>query len=208
MLIEEWLQWLQIASMGMSFILTAFMLWRYFVKREKHILIWTLAWLLVGIRVVIGLSGPKFLITNFMNDSLTIAHDLLWFLGLAILLRFTYMKRYIFPLIYLFFHLLISGVLYFWLKSNVYAAIETTIFAHPILLFILSWYFYICSRAIKSMGAKIISTSFFFWALDYIIFGVGYFGMGNQFAGILGWGIGLIFRIVIFIGFLKMTVEK
>lgn len=113
-----------------------------------------------------------------------------------------------FPVLYPSTHSIISALSYFYLGSKVYGAIETTIFAHPILLFILSWYFHICAKVTKNLGARIISISFLLWAFDYIIFGIPYFGMGITIAGAIGWSIGLIFRVTIFIGFLMMTVRK
>jgi hypothetical protein len=84
----------------------------------------------------------------------------------------------------------------------------TTIFAHPILLFVLSWYFHICAKVTRYLGARVISVFFSLWALDYIIFGVPYFGMGMAIAGVIGWSIGLIFRIMMFVGFSMMALSR
>ncbi len=205
---EQWLYWTRIFCILLSLALTGLMLERYLVKREYHLLIWMVAWLTVAGRVTWETFLPKKLGFNFINDFLTITHDLLWFIGLVILLEGTSLLKFIFPFTYLALHSLLSAIFYFGLKSNILGAIESSIFTHPILLFILSWYFYLCFKALKSLGAKIISFSYLLWALDYIIFGVPYFGMGMQLAGVLGWSIGLIFRISIFIGFLILIREE
>jgi hypothetical protein len=100
-------------------------------------------------------------------------------------------------------HSIINALLYFGMNSRVYGAIETTIIAHPILLFILFWYFHVCARVTKHLGARIISIAFVLWAFDYIIFGAGI-----MIAGVIGWSIGLIFREANFIGFLMMAVRS
>jgi hypothetical protein len=207
-ILELWLYWTQIACIIMSVVLAGFMGYRFYLKRSIPILAWTFAWSIVAVRVAVGLLFPFSFTREFINDFLTISHDLLWFLGLAILLGMTRVGTVYFPVPYLTMHSIINALLYFGMNSRVYGAIETTIIAHPILLFILFWYFHVCARVTKHLGARIISIAFVLWAFDYIIFGVPYFGAGIMIAGVIGWSIGLIFRVAIFIGFLMMAMRS
>jgi hypothetical protein len=206
--LEQWLYWTQIACIAMSVVLAGFMGYRYLLKRSTTILVWAFAWFVVALRVAAGLFFPFSFTRDFINDFLTISHDLLWLLGLAILLEMGRLGRIYFPLLYLTMHSIINALLYFGLGSRVYGAVETTIFAHPIILFILFWYFHVCAGITGHIGARIISISFLLWALDYIILGVPYFGMGITIAGAIGWTIGLIFRVTIFVGFLMMATRE
>jgi hypothetical protein len=178
------------------------------LKGNKAIGVWALAWFVIAIRIASGLFLPFSLLGAFINDFLTISHDLLWFLGLMILLEMTDIEKVYFPALYLLIHSIINALLHFGMKNRVYGAIATDIFAHPILLFILFRYFHICARVTKGLGARIVGLSFLLWAFDYIIFGVPYFGMGIPLAGVIGWTIGLIFRASIFIGYLMMAIGR
>lgn len=136
-ILELWLYWTQIACIIMSVVLAGFMGYRFYLKRSIPILAWTFAWSIVAVRVAVGLLFPFSFTREFINDFLTISHDLLWFLGLAILLGMTRVGTVYFPVLYLTMHSIINALLYFGMNSRVYGAIETTIIAHPILLFIL-----------------------------------------------------------------------
>jgi hypothetical protein len=205
--IELWLYWTQIAAIAMSLALTAFMLWRYSLRRHSHILIWAIAWALVALRVAVGLFLPISFLREFIHDFLIIAADLLWFFGLAILMEMSRTKKMVFPMVYLSIFSSIMFIIYLGLEDQLMGAVATTI-AHPLLLFILFWYFHVCAEVTGYLGAKIISFSFLLWALDFMIFGVPYFGAGISIAGVLGWSIGLIFRVMMFIGFSMMALRK
>jgi hypothetical protein len=205
--IELWLYWTQIASVAMSLVLAAFMLWRYSLRKHSHILIWAIAWAIVALRVALGLFFSISFLREFIYNFLIIVTDLLWFFGLALLLEMSRTKKMIFPIAYLSIFSSITSVIYFILENQLAGAVVTTI-AHPLLLFILFWYFHVCAEVTGYLGAKIISFSFLLWALDYIIFGVSYFGMGITIAGVLGWSIGLIFRVMTFIGFSMMALKR
>jgi hypothetical protein len=206
--IELWLYWTQIACIVMSSVLAMFMLWRYSLRKHSHILIWAVAWAFVALRVAVGLFFSISFLREFINDFLTITADLLWFFGLALLLEMPRTKKIVFPTVYLSIFSLVIFFIYFKLENQLMGAAVTTIFAHPILLFILFWYFHVCAEVTGYLGAKIISLSFLLWALGYIIFGVPYFGAGSSIAGVLGWSIGLIFRVMMFLGFTMMALKK
>jgi len=205
--IELWLYWTQIASITMSLVLTAFMLWRYSLRKHEHILIWAVAWAIVALRVAVGLFSSISFLREFIHDFLIIAADLLWFFGLALLLEMSKMKKTVFPIVYLSIFSSVTSIIYLRLENQLVGAVVTTI-AHSLLLFILFWYFHVCAEVTGYLGAKIISFSFLLWALDYIIFGVPYFGAGISIAGVLGWSIGLIFRVMMFLGFSMMALRK
>lgn len=206
--IEIWLYWTQVACVLMSLTLAAFMLWRYHLMRRAHILVWAVAWTVVALRVAVGLLFPFSFLREYINDLLTITGDLIWFLGLTLILEVSEVKKTYFPITYLSIFSITASIIYFGLNDRMLGAIVTTIFAHPALLFMLSWYFHICARVTGYLGARIISFSFLLWAMDYIIFGVPYFGAGIDIAGVLGWNIGLVFRVMILLGFLMIVLRR
>jgi hypothetical protein len=203
----EWLVWTRWASVIMSFSLTLLLLFRYLSKRQAHIAIWSTAWALVGFRVLADIYLQLSIMGRFIVDLMTLGHDMLWYLGIATVLGFTGMKRG-FSLIYFVGSVLLSAYFYFGLGNMVLGAAVTVIFTHPIILLVLAWFFFLSWRKTKHIGVAIISISFVLWALDYIIFGIPYFGLGDVMAGVYGWSIGLIFRVAIFIGFVILITKK
>lgn len=204
----EWLLWTRWASVMMSFSLTSLLLFRYLGKRQAYIALWSVAWALVGFRVLADIYLQLSVTGRFIIDLMTLGHDMLWYLGIATLLGFTGMRREGFTLAYFAGSTLLSAYFYFGLSSIVLGAAATVIFTHPAILMILAWFFFLSWRKTKHIGVAIISLSFVLWALDYIIFGVPYFGLGDVMAGVYGWSIGLIFRVMIFIGFIILITKK
>ncbi|MEW5937223.1 MAG: hypothetical protein AB1665_05330 [Candidatus Thermoplasmatota archaeon] len=216
---DEVILYLKIASIVMSVLIAGFIcrLGSGRGRRSPQLLFWALAWVIVALRVLVQLLSPSKppdevlqsdLLGYFLGDVLTVLHDLLWFVGLAIVLEFSTAKRVYFPIAYMAVHSIIVGTLYFSLNNTILAAIETTMIAHPLLLFVLFWYFYVTAQETKRWGTSLVAASFLLWALDYIVFGVPYFGIGIGLAGALGWIIGFVFRTMILIGFIFMVIEQ
>lgn len=140
-LLEQWLYWTQVACIVMSAVLAGLMGYRYALKRSAPLLLWAVAWCIITIRVASGLLLSYSLVRDFVNDFLTINHDLLLFLRLAVLLEMGNTGKVYFPVLYLTMHSIISALLYFGLGSRLFGAIETVLFAHP--------YFSLCCSGIS-----------------------------------------------------------
>ncbi|MEW6685109.1 MAG: hypothetical protein AB1393_02750 [Candidatus Edwardsbacteria bacterium] len=204
---QTYLFWIQIAAIGLSVVLTTFMLARFAIVKSRHILIWAVAWFVVAVRVAVGLFLPLQSTGLFLNDFLTVVHDLFWLLGVIVLLELTPWMSYL-PLLFLLIYVPLSAIFYFGVNNKVLGTGLTTIIAHPFLLFLLSWYFYQGGKVLRSLGAKIIAGAFALWALDYIALGVLWYAQRIPLAGTIGWTVGFLFRLALFLGFILMVTEQ
>lgn len=192
----------------MSFTIALLFLYRYQSRRQIHIAVWSVAWVLVGFRVLADIYLSFSIADRFIIDLMTIGHDMLWYLGIAALLGFTRMKKEGLTIAYFTSFAALSAYLYFGLHSMVLGTAVTVILMHPAALLILAYLFYLSWVKTRHVGVAIISGSFILWALDYIIFGIPYFAFNDIMAGVYGWSIGFIFRVTIFIGFITLIARR
>ena len=128
----------EVATIFLSAVIAAMIVHRYFSKRKPHLLHWSAAWTVVGVRVLVGvLLTPLSASEAFIYNGLTIFHDLLWFVGIAILMGLKHNGKFVFPMGFLGMDLIVDGFLLFGMHDPVASSAWTTLVAHPALLFIL-----------------------------------------------------------------------
>lgn len=200
-------QLMEICALGMS-ILIALLLVLNLRKGRKHIYAWCAAWLLISIRTYISLYEPLPLFEAFLRDLMIVLSDLFFFVGIAYLLELGLNYRFLMPTTFFFLHTGISGLLYLFFENPMYGATFTNLFSNPVLLFVVFYFFNEGGVKTDNSGLRIIAVGFLIWGMDFAIFGPLYYGAGYVFAGMLGWTIGFIARLIIFMGFLLLLPKK
>ncbi|MDG6220475.1 MAG: hypothetical protein QCI38_03400 [Candidatus Thermoplasmatota archaeon] len=205
---EEVVVYLTIAAAALSFLIAGFVYNRYRKNKKPHLLLWFLAWTLVGIRTTleiwVGLFDDNLLLL-YAADVMTIGHSILWFLGLAYLLELPHILKKVFPLTYLLTHAILAGFLYFDIESRVAGAAVTYLIFTPAIFFIIGGFFYAPAKKRGKWGMSLVCGAFILWGLDYLVFGIPVYAYGDDLAGVFGWTLGIIFRIMAFTGFVMMV---
>lgn len=173
-------------------------------KNNPHILCWTVAWAIISVRTFMAIFEPLSIPLGFVRDAMIVASDILFFVGIAVLIDFGTLYRTFMPGIFMLTHLSISGILYLFYDSAVLGATFTNLFSNPVLLFLVFYFFNEAGIKMNSFPLRLIGMGFLLWAIDFVIFGPLYYGAGYLFAGMCGWIIGFIARIIIFVGFVYL----
>ncbi|MEM3397322.1 MAG: hypothetical protein QW620_07960 [Thermoplasmata archaeon] len=198
---------MELSAVAMSVMLT--LLLGINIKAEKtHIFVWTVAWAMISIRTYISLFEPLPIAIAFLRDFLIVLSDILFFLGIAHLLELNFHYRYFIPGLFLFFHIGVSGIIYLFLENPLWGATFTNLFSNPVLLFIVFYFFNEGSLRTGNIGLRIVGIGFLLWGMDFAIFGPLYYGAGYIFAGMCGWTIGFIARLIILLGFVLLLPKK
>ncbi|MEM3493796.1 MAG: hypothetical protein QXD15_05535 [Thermoplasmata archaeon] len=198
---------MEIGALIMSILLTL-LIGLNIRARKMHIYAWTAAWGLISARTFISLFEPLPLLEAFLRDWLIVFSDILFFIGITNLLELDLYYRYLIPGLFLFIHTGVSGILYLFLESPLYGATFTNLFSNPVLLFLMFYFFNEGSLRTGNLGLRVIGVAFLLWGMDFAIFGPLYYGAGYLFAGMCGWTIGFIARVIILLGFILLLPKK
>ncbi|GEM_PF-6055498 len=205
---STWILYLILASVILSFFIAGFVYERYLLtgKKLRHLQTWFIAWVIVGIRTGLELfnfTSPSY--TLFVAY-MTLAHSIMWYYGLAQLMKYQHLWKRSFTLVYIAACALSQVPLLAWGKTHLAIASIYLIFT-PIMYFILAYAFFKPALHRKKLGLSLVSGAFFLWGLDYLIFGYPYYVLQNHLAGTIGWFLGFLFRILIIMGFYLMVEE-
>ncbi|MCX8173261.1 MAG: hypothetical protein N3F63_01440 [Thermoplasmata archaeon] len=198
---------MKLGALAMSVLLTL-LIGLNIRARKVHIYAWTAAWAMISLRTFVSLSEPLPLAIAFLRDLLIVLADVLFYVGIAHLLEMDTHYKYIIPLFFLFLHLGVSGILYLFFESSLYGATFTNLFSNPVLLFIVFYFFNEGSVRTGNLGLRVIGLGFLLWGIDFAIFGPLYYGAGYVFAGMCGWTIGFIARLIILLGFVLILPKR
>ena len=199
--------YLVIVSFILSLFITAFVFYRYRKVRSLHLLIWTVAWAITALRTILSLFTFESDAAAYTLAVLIVLHSILWYVGMAHLLEYRPVWRIWFPAIFMIFHVATAGYIYLLLGCQPLGSFLTYVIFVPAILLVLSFCFYGPARSRNRLGLSIVSGAFLLWGLDFLIFGYFFYGLENQNAGLIGWLIGVFFRIMILVGFYYMVEE-